>query len=87
MLITLGSSTLGIIREVGTDFNGDSTWNMWATFAGSDANSGVATVVSNTLNHLYLVHESSRILQQWTWDYAYNDDGASWEKGNSTRML
>ena len=79
LLINLASST-GLIREVGRDFGNDPAWYMWATFPGSDIKSGVATVVSGTVNHLYLVHDSSRILQQWTWDYSVNDD-TSWQKG------
>ena len=70
-----------MIREVGRDFGDDPAWYMWHTFPGSDVKIGVATVVADTVNHLYLVHTSSNILQQWTWDYAFNDDGASWQKG------
>ena len=73
------SSDLGIIREVGMNFGSD-PWTLWAEFASSDVYSGVATLLVDTLNHLYLVNSTSGSLVQWTWDYSVNDNTA-WQKG------
>jgi hypothetical protein len=61
------------------DFNVN-PWTLWAEFGESDPYSGVATVLADTENHVYLVDSSTGSLQQWTWDYTNNDD-TSWQQG------
>ena len=59
---------------------GSDPWTLWAEFASSDVYSGVATLLVDTSNHLYLVNSTTGSLVQWTWDYSVNDN-TSWQKG------
>ncbi len=83
-LIFVASSELKLIREVGMNFNPSGLpWTLWQEFTDSDVYSGVATVLVNNVNHLYLVNATTTSLTQWTWDYETADSGysTSWEKG------
>jgi hypothetical protein len=84
-LTRLASSHNGYIQEVGMNFNSD-PWTLWAGFGDSDVYSGVATLLVDTVNHLYLVNSTTGSLVQWTWDYNVNDD-TSWQKGGVLREL
>lgn len=50
-------------------------------FTNSDSNSGVASVISNNHNHLYLRNSSTNGLQQWTWDYTVGPTDTVWTPG------
>jgi hypothetical protein len=47
-----------IIREVGLDFD-EMVWTLWQTYPGSDPTRGAATVLVDSVNHLYLVNETT----------------------------
>lgn len=69
--VYFGSSD-NLIQEIGCDFKESSpypVWHIWGNFPGSDAKSGVSSVVVNSMNHLYFRNSSTSRLQQWTWDY------------------
>jgi len=78
-------STSGAILEVGMDFIASNmaqpTWHWYQTFNGSDAQSGVASVVVQNRNHLYLRNSTTGALQQLTWNYP---SGPKWLLANST---
>lgn len=63
------NSVQGYTQEIGMDFSGgDGLWHMWATFGG-DKTAGVASVVVDGYNHLYLRNATTGALSQWKWNY------------------
>ena len=74
--VYFGSSE-NLIQEIGCDFKESSpypVWHIWGNFQGSDAESGVSSVVVNSMNYLYFRSMSTSRLQQWTWDYVNISD-------------
>jgi len=95
--VVYGSSSCGdisdvpCIREVGCDFFENSAqpvWHMWVAHNGSDVKSGVASVITNNVAHVYWRSADNDTLQQWTWDYFkqyQNQPNAGWNLGECIR--
>ncbi|KAF7185321.1 hypothetical protein HII31_13300 [Pseudocercospora fuligena] len=74
-------SSAGYIQEIGTDFGEAEPpyWHSdWSWFNQSDPEAGVASVLINNNNHLYLRNSTTGLLQQWTWNYVTKD---GWQVG------
>lgn len=88
-----GISDVPCIREVGCDFFENSAqpvWHMWAEHNGSDVKSGVASVITNNVAHVYWRSADNDTLQQWTWDYFkqyQNQPNAGWNLGKRMRIV
>lgn len=70
----------GSIQEIGYNF-GDGTpyYNIWFAFDGADADAGVASVINDKVNHVYLRNSTTGVLQLWTWDYKVPTVQQAWE--------
>ncbi|KAK3669747.1 hypothetical protein LTR78_010375 [Recurvomyces mirabilis] len=82
----LSGSTSGVIQELGVDFleqTGLPFWHTMTLFPQSDPSTGVACVLVNTTNHVYMRNLSTSVLQQWQRDYT-NPDMASWQSRATT---
>ncbi|CAK1358665.1 unnamed protein product [Cercospora beticola] len=78
MRVYVGSST-GYITEVGYNYGGlegANQWQKWREYEGSDPKAGVASIVVNEQNHLYMRNITTGALQQLLWDYT--TDNTSW---------
>lgn len=76
-------STDGVIQELGVQFfeqSANPVWHTFALFPDSDPKTGVACVLKNGTNHVYMRNSSTSALQQWQWDYAQHDT-AVWQTG------
>ncbi|KAK1044233.1 hypothetical protein LTR74_018322 [Friedmanniomyces endolithicus] len=79
-------STSGVIQELGVDFleqSGNPLWHTFTSFHQSDPSAGVACVLENTTNHVYMRNLSTSTLQQWQWDYT-KPDIATWQSRATT---
>ncbi|TKA68351.1 hypothetical protein B0A55_13041 [Friedmanniomyces simplex] len=79
-------STIGVIQELGVQFlepPENPIWRTFTAFFDSDPDTGVACVLKNGSNHVYMRNSSTSALQQWQWDYA-NPDTAMWQLGATT---
>ncbi|KAK1037028.1 hypothetical protein LTR12_018427, partial [Friedmanniomyces endolithicus] len=82
----LPGSTIGVIQELGVQFlepPENPIWRTFTAFFDSDPDTGVACVLKNGSNHVYMRNSSTSALQQWQWDYA-NPDTAMWQPGATT---
>ncbi|KAK5107338.1 hypothetical protein LTR62_001354 [Meristemomyces frigidus] len=80
-----GSSS-GVIQELGIQFTmtlPNPIWRTFASFSNSDPSTGVACVLKNGTNHVYLRNMSTGAVQQWQWDYT-DPNTAAWQIGAST---
>lgn len=75
------ASQRGVIQECGVYFV-ENIWRDGQYFVGSDPTAGVASAITNNINHVYMRNISS-VLQQWTFNYTADvaQPGQPWKIG------